>query len=237
MHYAPEYIKIDRSLICDIQNDLKKQQLFASIVDFCHANHLMSLAEGVETLAEMKTVIRMGVDLIQGYYTSKPKPLFLDKISSDVVDEIISTNLENRSEGTKKIYNARNETELDLLKLALEKYTDITVHQSKLTLVSDASKQVKMNILIPDNSSCELTIKNINILSGNNRPSIILGEYSRLELNVLKRINLVIQVSMYRRALSLKSREAVIFSLTALLLSVSVLVMILNIRMVIYSLI
>lgn len=187
LHYAPEYIKIDRSLICDIQNDLKKQQLFASIVDFCHANHLMSLAEGVETLAEMKTVIRMGVDLIQGYYTSKPKPLFLDKISSDVVDEIISTNLENRSEGTKKIYNARNETELDLLKLALEKYTDITVHQSKLTLVSDASKQVKMNILIPDNSSCELTIKNINILSGNNRPSIILGEYSRLELNVLKK--------------------------------------------------
>jgi len=187
LKYVPEYIKIDRSLICDIQNDLKKQQLFASIVDFCHANQLMSLAEGVETLAEMKTVIRMGVDLIQGYYTSKPKPLFLEKISSDIIDEIISTNLENRSEGTRKIYNARNETELDLLKLALEKYTDINIHQSKLTLIGDMSKQLKMNILIPDNSSCELTIKNVNVLSGNNRPAIILGEYSRLELNVEKK--------------------------------------------------
>ena len=185
--YTPEYIKIDRSLICDIQNDLKKQQLFASIVDFCHANQLMSLAEGVETLAEMKTVIRMGVDLIQGYYTSRPKPLFLEKISSDVIDEIISTNLENRSEGTKKIYNARNENELDLLKLALEKYTDINIHQSKITLTGDISKQVKMNIIIPDNSSCEVTIKNVNIISGNNRPAIILGEYSRLELNVAKK--------------------------------------------------
>ena len=95
----------------------------------------MSLAEGVETSAEMKTVIRMGVDLIQGYYTSRPKPLFLDNISSDVIDEIIKTNLETRSDGTKKIYSARNETELDLVKLALDKYTDIHVHQSKFVLL------------------------------------------------------------------------------------------------------
>lgn len=185
--YTPDYIKIDRSLICDIHNDLKKQQLFASIVDFCHANQLMSLAEGVETSAEMKTVIRMGVDLIQGYYTSRPKPLFLDNISSDVIDEIIKTNLETRSDGTKKIYSARNETELDLVKLALDKYTDIHVHQSKLTLIGDINKLIKIAIVIPDNSSCELTLKNANITSGTDKPAIQLGEYSRLELNLQKK--------------------------------------------------
>lgn len=196
LKYTPDYIKIDRSLICDINNDLKKQQLVASVVAFCHDNQLLSLAEGVETSAEMKTVIRMGVDFIQGYYTSKPKPLFLDKISSDVFDEIIKTNLEARSIGSKKIYTARNDKEIDLVKLALEKYTDIQIQQSKLTINGDISKQVIMNISVMDNSSCELTLKNVNIASGNDKPTISLGEYSRLELNIIKK-NFISESGIY----------------------------------------
>lgn len=186
LHYSPDYIKIDRSLISDIHNDLKKQQLVTSVIEFCHDNQLKSLAEGVETLQELKTVIRLGVDLVQGYYTSKPKPLFLNSISADIKDEIIRTNLETRPEGVKKIYAAQNDTELDLVKLALEKYTDIHVYQSKLTIVGDPDKPVKMNISIMDNHSCELTLKNCNITSGNSKPTISVGEYARLVLTVVK---------------------------------------------------
>ncbi|MBR2283965.1 MAG: GGDEF domain-containing protein [Ruminococcus sp.] len=186
LNYAPDYVKIDRSLITDIHNDLKKQQLVTQIIEFCRDNQLQSLAEGVETSQEMKTVIRLGVDLIQGYYTSKPKPLFLDSISKDIKDEIIRTNLESRPNGSKKIYAARNDTELDLLRLALEKYTDIHIYQSKLTITGDSDKQVKMNISVMDNHSCELTLKNVNIASGNSRPTITVGEYARLVLNVVK---------------------------------------------------
>ena len=186
LHYSPDYIKIDRSLISDIQNDLKKQQLVTSVIEFCHENQLKSLAEGVETVQELKTVIRLGVDLVQGYYTSKPKPLLLNSISADIKDEIIKTNLETRPDGVKKIYAAQNDTEIDLLKLALEKYTDIHVYQSKLTIVGDPDKPVKMNISIMDNHSCELTLKNVNMISGNSKPTISVGEYARLELNVVK---------------------------------------------------
>ena len=186
LNYSPDFIKIDRSLISDIHNDLKKQQLVTSIIDFCHDNQIQSLAEGVETVQELKTVIRLGVDLIQGYYTSKPKPLFLNSIASDIKDEIIKTNLETRPNGMKKIYAAQNDTEVDVLKLALEKYTDIHVYQSKLTLVGDPDKPVKMNISIMDNHSCELTLKNVNMISGNSRPTISVGEYARLVLNVVK---------------------------------------------------
>lgn len=186
LHYSPEYIKIDRSLVSDIHNDLKKQQLVTSIIEFCHENQLVSLAEGVETVQEMKTVIRLGADLIQGYYTSKPKPLFLNKISNEIKDEIIKTNLESRPDGVKKIYAAKNDTEINLLKLALEKYTDIHVYQSKLTIIGDPDKPVKMNISIMDNHSCELTLNNVNIISGNSRPTISVGEYARLVLNLKK---------------------------------------------------
>ncbi len=186
LNYSPDYVKIDRSLISDIQNDLKKQQLVTQIIEFCRDNQIQSLAEGVETAQEMKTVIRLGVDLIQGYYTSKPKPLFLDSIAKDVNDEIIKTNLETRPNGAKKIYSARNDTELDLLKLALEKYTDIHIYQSKLTIFGDPDKQVKMNIAVMDNHSCELTLRNVNIVSGNSKPVITVGEYARLVMNVSK---------------------------------------------------
>ncbi len=188
LNYSPHYIKIDRSLIGDIQNDLKKQQLVTSIIEFCRENQLTSLAEGVETIQELKTVIRLGVDLVQGYCTSKPKPLFLNKISADVRDEIIKTNLEARPNGVRKVYNAKNDTEIDLLKLALEKYTDIHIYQSKLTITGDPEKPVKMNIAVMDNHSCELTIKNVNIVSGNSKPTISVGEYARLEL-ILKKNN------------------------------------------------
>ena len=184
--YSPDYIKIDRSLITDIQNDLKKQQLVTQIIEFCRDNQLQSLAEGVETVQEMKTVIRLGVDLIQGYYTSKPKPLFLDSISKDIKDEIIKTNLEARPNGSKKVYSARNDKEIDILKLALEKYTDIHIYQSQLTIVGDPDKQVKMNITVMDNHSCELTLKNVNMVSGNSKPTIAVGEYARLVLNISK---------------------------------------------------
>ena len=186
LKYRPDYVKIDRSLISDIHNDMKKQQLVTQIIDFCRDNQLQTLAEGVETAQEMKTVIRLGIDFIQGYYTSKPKPLFLDSISKDIKDEIIRTNLETRPTGSKKVYAAQNDTEIDLLKLALEKYTDIHIYQSKLTIVGDPEKTVKMNITIMDNHSCDLTIKNVNIVSGNSRPTISVGEYARLSLNVSK---------------------------------------------------
>ncbi len=186
LKYSPDYVKIDRSLICDIQNDMKKQQLVTSIIEFCQENQIQSLAEGVETVQELKTVIRLGVDLVQGYFTSKPKPLFLNNIADDVKDVIIKTNLEVRPEGVKKIYSAHNDKEIDLIRLALEKYTDIHVYQSKLTIVGDPDKAVKMNISIMDNHSCELTLKNVNITSCNGKPTISVGEYARLVLNVVK---------------------------------------------------
>ncbi len=186
LKYRPDYVKIDHALISDIHNDLKKQQLVTQIIEFCKDNQLQSIAECVETSQEMKTVIRLGVDYIQGYYTSKPKPLFLDSISKDVRDEIIKTNLEIRPSGSKKIYTAQNDTEIDLLKLALEKYTDIHVYQSKLTIVGDPEKTIKMNISIMDNHSCELTLRNVNMVSGNSKPTISVGEYARLVLNISK---------------------------------------------------
>ncbi|MCR5718314.1 MAG: GGDEF domain-containing protein [Oscillospiraceae bacterium] len=176
----PNYVKIDRALIDGICKNTKKQQLVAGIIDYAHDNLITVLAEGVEEEADLKTLIRMGVDLFQGFYTARPTPYLLEEISKEVRDVIINTNLEADT-CQKKIYNAHNDKELNLVELALQKYTDIHIYRHQLTIIGDPEKQVPMHIAIMDNHSCELTVRNINMIS-QEKPTISLGSYSQLTL-------------------------------------------------------
>ena len=176
----PNYVKIDRALIDGICKNTKKQQLVSGIIDYAHDNQITVLAEGVEEEADLKTLIRMGVDLFQGYYTGRPVPYLLEEISKEIRDIIINTNLEENC-GQKKIYNAHNDTELNLVDLALQNYTDIHIYRHQLTLIGDPEKQVHMHIGIMDNHSCELTIRNVNMIC-QDKPTISLGSYAQLTL-------------------------------------------------------
>lgn len=88
LRYAPNYVKIDRMLLTGIQDNLQKQHFVKSIIGFAHENNFKALAEGVETAQELETVISLGVDLIQGYYTAKPNAEIIQNISEDIRQEI-----------------------------------------------------------------------------------------------------------------------------------------------------
>ena len=88
LRYAPNYVKIDRMLLSGIDNNMQKQHFVKSIISFAHENNFKALAEGIETSKEMETVILLGVDLIQGYYTAKPNAEIVQSISLDVEQEI-----------------------------------------------------------------------------------------------------------------------------------------------------
>ncbi len=92
MRYAPQIIKIDRFLITDIHKDRNKQMFVKSTIDFARLNGIKVLAEGVETSNELRTVIDLGVDLIQGYYTARPVPQPIAEIPDDIRQEIIEAN-------------------------------------------------------------------------------------------------------------------------------------------------
>ncbi len=92
MRYAPKVIKIDRFLITDIHKDQNKQMFVRSTIEFAKINGIMVLAEGVETSNELCTVIDLGVDLIQGYYTGRPAPQPVPAIAEDIRREIIRAN-------------------------------------------------------------------------------------------------------------------------------------------------
>lgn len=88
LRYKPKYVKIDRELITDIQNSPQKKHFVNTIIEYAHNNDILALAEGVEVKEELKEVIDMGVDLIQGYYTARPQRKPLKEISEKVKHEI-----------------------------------------------------------------------------------------------------------------------------------------------------
>ncbi len=68
----PDIIKIDKSIIRDINKDYYKQESFRSIVNLSRKIGALVLAEGVETEAETLFCLEFGADLLQGYYFSEP---------------------------------------------------------------------------------------------------------------------------------------------------------------------
>ena len=68
-------IKIDRTLLFDICNDKKRAMFYQSIIETFHRMGYSIVSEGVETEEEMSLLSSWGVDLIQGYYFSRPLPV------------------------------------------------------------------------------------------------------------------------------------------------------------------
>lgn len=180
LRYLPNCLKIDRLLITNIQEEPKKQHFVKSIIAFAHDNGFLVLAEGVETAAELKAVIHMGVDLIQGFYTAKPSPEIIQRVAQDIKSEIISTCIDNKGQTNRKIFMVTQERELPLMRLALEQYTGILLSDQELTLVGNASYVAGMSVKIKDGASCRLTLRNVHLESIAGLPCIDIGKNARL---------------------------------------------------------
>lgn len=64
-------LKIDRSFVTEVDQNITRQRLLKAIVDLGHGLGLKVTAEGVETEGERDFLERAGVDQLQGYLISK----------------------------------------------------------------------------------------------------------------------------------------------------------------------
>jgi len=65
-------LKIDRQYVCDCHCHEENQAIIRSTVEMAHALGMKVVAEGVENKQELKFVKDAGVEIVQGYYYSKP---------------------------------------------------------------------------------------------------------------------------------------------------------------------
>ncbi|MDF2152973.1 EAL domain-containing protein [Vibrio sp. CAU 1672] len=68
-------VKIDRSFIADIISDKSNLNFVATMIQMGQSLGYRVVAEGVETAEHATSLSGLGVDLLQGYYFSKPLPL------------------------------------------------------------------------------------------------------------------------------------------------------------------
>ncbi len=70
-----DFVKLDMSLVRDIDARKIKQELALSIIKLCRDQGILVIGEGVETEAEAEVLIGLGCDLLQGYLIARPGPL------------------------------------------------------------------------------------------------------------------------------------------------------------------
>jgi EAL domain-containing protein (putative c-di-GMP-specific phosphodiesterase class I) len=72
LRLRPDVIKLDRSLLSEIDHDAARRAFVTAIVLLGLELDASVTAEGVETTAELDTLLTLGVDTVQGYLLARP---------------------------------------------------------------------------------------------------------------------------------------------------------------------
>jgi diguanylate cyclase (GGDEF)-like protein len=72
----PDIVKLDMELVRGIEREGRTRRLVQHLIEFCRGEGFVTVAEGIETDAELAVVTELGVDLVQGYLLAHPQPPF-----------------------------------------------------------------------------------------------------------------------------------------------------------------
>jgi len=84
----PDWLKLDRQLISDIDDDPFKQNLIRFFVRFATLSNMDLIAEGIENSQELATLIGLGVSHGQGFHLARPAKLD-QPIGVEIRDRIV----------------------------------------------------------------------------------------------------------------------------------------------------
>ena len=179
--YMPDYVKIDRMLRSGIQNSPQKQHFVKDIISFSHENGIMALAEGIETAEEYKTVLELGVDLVQGYFVARPSATIVKEIDPDIKKQILDISHLIEHEVHKDTYIAGREGRISLPVLIEEGYNKIVLPNAEMTYrditVSGApGLKTELYIIVEDGYQGSLVLENAGLSGAKQGNAILVGE-------------------------------------------------------------
>ena len=186
LRYTPNYVKIDRSLLSGIQNNPNKKHFVREIIDFCHDNNILALAEGVENSEELRTVILLGADLVQGFYIARPSAVVLPSLPYELKMEIRSHRQEREDGKRLKIYTAQSGERVSLDKLKKEDYSVILIgagtHDGNVTVSGSPYLDTGIHIETAEYFCGKIILDQVRISSLPERPCIDIGENNEITL-------------------------------------------------------
>ncbi|MCR5179200.1 MAG: EAL domain-containing protein [Lachnospiraceae bacterium] len=187
LRYMPNYVKVDRSLLSNIQDSRSRQHLVREIVSFSHDANIKVLAEGVETSDELRTVISLGCDLIQGFYTGRPSPEIPKHIAPEIVQEICFYQRERQEGSNRRSYRTGRSNRLSAGSLEREGYQilvttgDMTTFRD-YTLSGTPGQNTELTIEIKEGYDGQITLENVSLVSPRLRPCIEIAPGAKVVL-------------------------------------------------------
>jgi EAL domain-containing protein (putative c-di-GMP-specific phosphodiesterase class I) len=78
MELSPEFIKVDRAFVSGIDEDPARQELLRAMQSVADRINARIIGEGLDTIEELETLGRLGIQFGQGWLFGKPTPLLAD---------------------------------------------------------------------------------------------------------------------------------------------------------------
>lgn len=91
----PNYIKLDRSIVHDVDKDPLKQAMVDAMAKLAAVIHSKIIAEGIESADELSILINKGVHYGQGYFLARPD-FPPPKIAEEVLEMIDDLNFQDK---------------------------------------------------------------------------------------------------------------------------------------------
>ncbi|GAB6100538.1 EAL domain-containing protein [Halanaerocella petrolearia] len=145
------YIKLDRSLVQDIDQDPVKKSLLEAFMEFADKINSKVIAEGIERKEELKTLIKMGVNYGQGYLIARPQEEIQTKL--EITNQIIDMNKQCRYLGEETIVGelAKKNTTVTITSTTKNKVVDnLFEHRSELNSIVVLNDTQPVGIIMRD---------------------------------------------------------------------------------------
>ncbi len=190
LRYMPNCVKIDRSLLTDIQSSSQKQHFVRNIIEFCHDNQILALAEGVETREELQAVIRLGADLIQGFYVARPSAEVRQSIDSNMKMEISRFYRERLDGMNDQVYVAGKTPRVTMSSLIKENKTTIIIGEKDstyrdITIAGNPNVATNIHLEVMEGYKGTVTLENVIFSNKKQRPCIRMAENTDLTLHLV----------------------------------------------------
>lgn len=74
LDYHVDFVKIDMGIVRGIDENKDHWDIARNLINYSHDRGILVIAEGVETESELRTLIELDVDYLQGYLVGRPGP-------------------------------------------------------------------------------------------------------------------------------------------------------------------
>jgi PAS domain S-box-containing protein len=179
-----EYIKIDKSFIDGLTENVDDLLILEAIIGMCNNLKIKVIAEGIETMEQLEFLYARKCMRIQGYIFNKPGPI--ENVKNELESELLSIKAKTKvlmsdDIDTKKFYNQgriiRQEIDVDYnlikpnidLSEVLEYDYDVFINKNFINFIPNNKVKVFKNFIKSNKSSVNHQVVMMDLLTANKR--------------------------------------------------------------------